>query len=153
MNKPQVKRILRILLACFLLLVFVAVLVVFILYLKYQIKYNWLDPVNAIAHELYNRGYRPDKSLMNFPVVFYVLPVIETVLAFLIVKFGFKKSAWLAVAIALLILLLFSIVVVKYALDYYNGFGERLESIIRINFRSWYIDDHPVEIVVQEEFI
>lgn len=149
MNKTHVKRTLRILLTCFLLLVFILLLVKFIYLLNYQIKYNWLDPVNAIAHELYNRDYRPEKSLMNFPVVFYVLPVIETVLAFLIVKFGFKKSAWLAVAIALLILLLFSIVVAKYALDYYNGFGERLESIIRINFRSWYYDDHRVEMVVQ----
>ncbi|MCR4730563.1 MAG: hypothetical protein K5881_06510 [Saccharofermentans sp.] len=149
MNKKHDKRILRILLTCFLLLVFVALLVVFILYLKYQIKYNWLDPVNAIAHDLYNRDYRPDKSLMNFPVVFYVLPVIETVLAFLIVKFGFKKSTWLALAISLLILLVFSAVVAKYAMDYYNGFGERLESIIRINFRSWYYDDHRVEMVIQ----
>lgn len=149
MNKTHVKRTLRILLTCFLLLVFILLLVKFIYLLNYQIKYNWLDPVNAIAHELYNRDYRPEKSLMNFPVVFYVLPVIETVLAFIIVKFGFKKSAWLAFAIALLILLLFSIVVAKYALDYYNGFGERLESIIRINFRSWYYDDHRVEMVVQ----
>lgn len=148
MNKTHVKRTLRILLTCFLLLVFISVLAFFIYLLNYQIKYNWLDPVNAIAHDLYNRDYRPDKSLMNFPVVFYVLPVIETVLAFLIVKFGFIKSAWLAVAIALLILLLFSIVVVKYALDYYNGFWERLESIIQINYRSWHYDDHQVEVVV-----
>ena len=148
MNKPQVKRTLRILFTCILLLAFILVLVIFIYLLKYQIKYNWLDPVNAIAHELYNRDYRPEKSLMNFPVVFYVLPVIETVLAFLIVKFGFKKSAWLAFAIALFILIVFSVVVEKYAMDYYNGFGERLESIIRLNFRSWHYDDNPVEIVV-----
>ena len=144
MNKTHVKRTLRILLTCFLLLVFISVLAFFIYLLNYQIKYNWLDPVNAIAHDLYNRDYRPDKSLMNFPVVFYVLPVIETVLAFLIVKFGFKKSTWLALAISLLILLVFSAIVAKYAMDYYNGFGERLESIIRINFRSWHNEDHPV---------
>jgi len=149
MNKTHVKRTLRILLTCFLLLVFISVLAIFIYLLNYQIKYNWLDPVNAIAHDLYNRDYRPDKSLMNFPVVFYVLPVIETVLAFLIVKFGFKKSAWLALAISLLILLVFSAVVAKYALDYYNGFGERLESIIRLNFFSWQYNDHRVELVIQ----
>lgn len=149
MNNPKVKRTLRILLTCFLLLAFVVVLVIFIYLLNYQIKYNWLDPVNAIAHELYNRNYRPEKSLMNFPVVFYVLPAVETVLAFLIVKFGFKKSAWLALAISLLILLVFSAVVAKYALDYYNGFGERLESIIRLNFFSWQYNDHRVELVIQ----
>ena len=71
MNKTHVKRTLRILLTCFLLLVFISVLAFFIYLLNYQIKYNWLDPVNAIAHDLYNRDYRPDKSLMNFPVVFY----------------------------------------------------------------------------------
>ncbi len=149
MNNPKVKRTLRILLTCFLLLAFVVVLVIFIYLLNYQIKYNWLDPVKAIAHELYNRNYRPEKSLMNFPVVFYVLPAVETVLAFLIVKFGLKKSAWLAFTIALLILLLFSVVMAKYALDYYNGFGERLESIIRLNFFSWQYNDHRVELVIQ----
>ena len=146
-KNPSIKRIVRILTTCILMLMFAAVLANFIYLLNYQIKYDWLDPVNRVAHELYTKNYRPEKSLIGFPIVFYVLPVIEAVLAFLIIKFGFKKSAWWAVAISILILLVFAVVVRKYALDYYNGFGERLESIIRINFMSWHYDDHPVEII------
>ncbi len=148
MNKPQVKRTLRILLACFLLLVFVAVLVVFILYLKYQIKYNWLDPVNAIAHELYNRDYRPEHSLIGFPMWLFAFPFIEAILAFLIIRFGFNRRAIWAFIAAVLILVVLYVVVILCVKEYYNGFGERLESIIRINFRSWYYDDHRVEVVV-----
>lgn len=146
-KNPSIKRIVRILTTCILMLMFAAVLANFIYLLNYQIKYDWLDPVSRVAHELYTKNFRPEKSLINFPIVFYVLPVIEAVLAFLIVKFGFKKSAWWALAIALLILLVFAVVVAKFALDYYNGFGERLESIIKTNFLSWHYDDHRVEII------
>ena len=148
MNKPQVKRTLRILLTCFLLLAFVAVLVVFILYLKYQIKYNWLDPVYAIAHELYNRDYRPEHSLIGFPMWLFAFPFIEAILAFLIIRFGFNRRAIWAFIAAVLILVVLYVVVILCVKEYYNGFGERLESIIRINFRSWHHDDHQVEVVV-----
>ena len=147
MEKSRIKRTLRILITCILLLIFIAVLANFIYLLSYHVKYDWWDPVKRVAHDLYTKNYRPEKSLIGFPVMFYVLPVIEAVLAFLIIKFGFKKSAWWAVAISILILLVFAVVVRKYALDYYNGFGERLESIIRINFMSWHYDDHRVEII------
>ena len=147
MENSRIKRTLRILITCFLLLIFIAVLANFIYLLNQQIKNDWMVSVGQIAHELYTRNYRPEKSLINFPIVFYVLPVIEAVLAFLIVKFGFKKSAWWALTISLLILLVLAVVVAKFALDYYNGFGERLESIIKTNFLSWHYDDHRVEII------
>ncbi len=148
MNKTHVKRTLRILLTCFLLLAFVAVLVVFILYLKYQIKYNWLDPVHAIAHELYNRNYRPEHSLIGFPMWLFAFPFIEAILAFLIIRFGFNRRAIWAFIAAVLILVVLYVVVILCVKEYYNGFGERLESIIRLNFFSWQYNDHRVEIVV-----
>ena len=149
MNKTHVKRTLRILLACLLLLVFVAVLVVFILYLKYQIKYNWLDPVNAIAHELYNRDYRPEHSLIGFPMWLFAFPFIEAILAFLIIRFGFNRRAIWAFIAAVLILVVLYVVVILCVKEYYNGVGERLESIIRLNFFSWQYNDHRVELVIQ----
>ena len=148
MNKPQAKRTLRILLTCFLLLAFVAVLVVFILYLKYQIKYNWLDPVYAIAHELYNRDYRPEHSLIGFPMWLFAFPFIEAILAFLIIRFGFNRRVIWAFIAAVLILVVLYVVVILCVKEYYNGFGERLESIIRINFRAWHNEDSRIEIVV-----
>ena len=153
MNKTHVKRTLRILLACFLMLVFVAMLVVFILYLKYQIKYNWLDSVYAIAHELYSRNYRPEHSLIGFPLWLFVFPFIEAILAFLIIRFGFNRRAIWAFIAAVLILVALYVVVILCVKEYYNGFGERLDSLIRIYHHEWYYDDHSVEIVVQEKFI
>ena len=149
MNKTHVKRTLRVLLTCFLLLVFVAVLVVFVLYLNYQIKYNWLDPVYAVAHELYSRDYRPEHSLIGFPLWLFAFPFIEAILAFLIIRFGFNRRAIWAFIAGVLILVVLYMVVILCVKDYYNGFGERLESIIRINFRSWHYDDHPVIITDQ----
>lgn len=143
----------RRLLACLLLLVFVAVLLFFSNYVYIQINSNWWEPVNRVAHELYVRDYRPEHSLIGFPMWLFAFPFIEAILAFLIIRFGFNRRAIWAFIAAVLILVVLFVVVILCVKDYYEGFGEMLEYIIRLLFRSWYIDDHPVEIVVQEEFI
>ena len=148
MKGQRLKHWVRILLACVLLLVFVAVLLFFANYVYIQINSNWWEPVNRVAHELYVRDYRPEHSLIGFPMWLFAFPFIEAILAFLIIRFGFNRRAIWAFIAAVLILVVLYVVVILCVKEYYNGFGERLESIIRINFRSWHYEDHRVEMVV-----